>query len=399
MAKMRLKLGAVLAAVLAVIAIAAASASADVTIGQVILGFSAPPICPFAGDGFVVASAVNGNPYVVPSGGGEITQWSTTWGASGTNVALVVLQPISFALQVVGWDSESFPTSAPGHVATFTLSTPIAVAAGDSIGLYAVQSSSAVCEFAAGPGNSLEFIEPVLGQQTIFTDGGTIVPEISELPNVEAVVTQSADLALSAPASLASVASGGVVAFSVSASTAGASEAATVTDTLSSRLTPVAATVGSVACSVSGQTFSCPLAGEPATISVLAQAASTGAATNTATITGSLTDPVAANNSATTSLTIAAGATPSTGPSTPASCALAPLQGVRLALAQTIVTDLGCKDGAVKKHSSKSVPKGELISTSPAGPASVTAGTAVSFTVSSGKPVKHKRGAKPKPKH
>jgi hypothetical protein len=159
----------------------------------------------------------------------------------------------------------------------------------------------------------------------------------------------------------------------------------------------LAATVGSVACSVSGQTFSCPLAGEPATISVLARAASAGAATNTATIAGSLSDPVAANDSATTSVTIAAA--PSSGPSTAATCALAPLQGVRLALAQTIVTDLGCKDGAVEKHSSKSVAKGELISTTPAGPASVAAGTAVSFTVSSGKPVKHKHGARPKPKH
>ena len=397
MAKLRLRLYAALAALLVASAIAAASASADVTLGQVILGLSAPPNCPFAGDGFVAASAVTGNPYVVPAGGGEITQWSTTWGASGTAVVLVVMQPIPFALQVVGWDFESFPASAPNHLATFTLSTPIAVAAGDTIGLYAVQSSSAVCEFAASSGNSLEFIQPVLGAGSIFTDGGTIVPEVNELPNVEAVLTQSADLALSAPASIASVANGGVVAFSVAASTTGASEAATVTDTLSGGLTPVAASVGAVACAVSGQTFSCPLAGEPATISVLALGASAGTATNTATIAGSLTDPVAANNSATTSVLVG-GAALKALPPTPGTCALAPLAGVRLALAQTIVSDLGCKDGAVTKRASKSVPKGEVISTSPAGPTSLSAGTAVSFTVSSGKPHKHKRPAKPKPK-
>jgi beta-lactam-binding protein with PASTA domain len=43
------------------------------------------------------------------------------------------------------------------------------------------------------------------------------------------------------------------------------------------------------------------------------------------------------------------------------------------------------------------VPKGEVIATTPAGPASLSAGTAVTFTVSSGKPPKHKHSkAKPK---
>jgi beta-lactam-binding protein with PASTA domain len=40
------------------------------------------------------------------------------------------------------------------------------------------------------------------------------------------------------------------------------------------------------------------------------------------------------------------------------------------------------------------VPKGEVISASPAGPTSLSAGTVVSFTVSSGKLVERKSAAK-----
>jgi hypothetical protein len=257
------------------------------------------------------------------------------------------------------------------------------------------------CEFATGAGSSLEFVTAAFGHDTVLTDGSSIVSENDELPNIEAVVTQSADLALSTPALLAAVNTGAVVDFSVSASTSGASEAATVTDTLSGALTPLAAYVGTVACSVHLQIVTCPLASEPATISVVAQAASAGTATNTATIAGSLTDPSAANNSAATLVTISAAAAAAAGSTAPAAaagpCKLAPLAGIRLALAQTIVGDLGCAVGAAKKHSSKTVPKGEVIATTPAGPASLSAGTAVTFTVSSGKPPKHKHSkAKPK---
>jgi hypothetical protein len=400
MPKRRYIFRAALLSALALGAVAAAPAGADVTLGQVYQSPSVSPgVCPIVGNGFVVPIGVTGNPYVVPSGGGEITQWSSSWGPQGDEVTLVVMRPQTFVLDLVAWDSELFPAPSANHVATFTLGKPIPVLAGDEIGLFAAQSGGVPCDFAAASGNSLDFVAAALAQGTVLTDPFTIVTQNNELPNVDAVVTQSADLALSAPTAVAAAATGGVVSFSVSASTAGATEAATVTDTLSAGLTPIAAAVGTVACAVSGQSFSCPVAGEPATISLFAHASGAGAATNTATIAGSLSDPSSANNSVSTSVTIAAAAAAAAGggssAAAPTSCSLAPLAGIRLALAETIVTDLGCKDGAVTKHSSKKVPKGELISTTPSGPASVSGGTVVKFTVSSGKPVKHKR-SKPK---
>jgi hypothetical protein len=401
MAKRRRIFHATFALALAVGALAAASAAADVTLGQVYQGVSSPGNCPITGDGFVLESTDTLNPYTVPAGGGEITQWSTSWGTSGNIVTLVVMRRVGLGDEAVAWDSETFPSATTSHVATFTLATPIPVLGGDSVGLYALQNGSVPCEFATGVGSSLQFIPAALGQGTPFADGSLITPENDELPNVEAVVTQSADLALSAPASLAAVNVGAVVDFSVSATTSGASEAATVTDTLSSGLTPLAAYVGTTACTVAGQIVTCPVASEPATISVVAEAASAGSASNSATIAGSLTDPGAANNAAATSVTISAAAAAGSAGSASApatgTCKLAPLGGIRLALAQTIVVDLGCATGAVKKHSSKTVPKGEVIATTPAGPASLRAGTAVSFTVSSGKPPKPKHSkAKPK---
>lgn len=385
-----------LVAALALGALSAAPAGADVTLGQVAQGVSSPGACPITGDGFVLDSGDNLNPYVVPSGGGEITQWSTSWASSGSQLTLVVMRPSGLALDLVTWDSETFPSGLSGHVATFTLGHPIAVAAGDVIGLYGEQIMNVPCEFTQPSGNSVEFVQAALGQSVILTDGSTIATQNDALPNVSATLVQSADLSVSAPATVAASTIGGLVQFSVAASSGGASEGATVTDTLSGGLTPLSAAVGAVACSVSGQSFSCPVAGEPATISVLAQASAAGSATNTATIAGTLTDPVGANNSVSTSVSITAAATQSAA-TTASSCKLAPLQGLRLAAAQTIVTDLGCKDGAVKKASSKTVPKGEVISSTPTGPVTLSAGTVVGLTVSSGKPPKHKK-AKPKKK-
>jgi hypothetical protein len=399
---------AALAAALALGAIAAAPAGADGTIGQVVQGVSSPGVCPITGDGFVVPVGVTGNPYDVPPGGGEITQWSSSWGPSGDAVTLAVMRPVTLSLQVVAWDTETFPPPPSNHVATFTPAKPIPVAAGDRIGLYADQDGGVPCDFPAAAGNSLDFLQATLTQGAILTDPFTLVSQVDELPNVDAVVVQNADLALSAPPALASVATGAVVSFGISATSAGASEAATVTDTLTAGLSPIAATVAGVACSLSGQTFTCPLAAEPATISVFALAAGAGASASSATISGSLSDPGTANNSAATSVMVsaagpAAGSASAAGGSSapaPATCSLAPLAGLRLALARTLVTDLGCKDGAVKKRSSKKVPKGEVIATTPSGPASLSAGASVSFTVSSGKPatkpVKHKHAGKAK---
>jgi hypothetical protein len=98
-------------------------------------------------------------------------------------------------------------------------------------------------------------------------------------------------------------------------------------------------------------------------------------------LTGGGNDPNAANNSATTALTVSkAGA--------PTKCSVPKLRGAALALAKRVLPMLGCDVGKVKKATSKSVPKGDVIATSPhAG--SYPAGQKVAITVSSGKPKKH----------
>ena len=64
------------------------------------------------------------------------------------------------------------------------------------------------------------------------------------------------------------------------------------------------------------------------------------------------------------------------------------LKRLPLPVAKSVLTALSCRPGAVSKKSSKSVPKGSVISTSP-GPGSHPAGTKVKLTVSSGMPKKH----------
>jgi hypothetical protein len=397
MANARTVACATFAAAVALGAFGAADALADVTIGQVAVA-SSPGACSIPGDGFIVATAVSGNPYAVPAGGGEITQWSTSWVSAGSPVTLAVLRTEGLGRQVVGWDSEIVPAGA-GHVVTFTPATPIAVEAGDELALYGEADADLPCEFAAAAGNTTDFIEALLGPQAVFTDGGAVTVDNDELPNVSALVVQSADLSVSAPASATAATVGGLVDFSVSAATGGASEAATVTDTLSAGLAPVAASVGSVACTVSGQSFDCPLSGEPATISVIARAVTAGAQTSTATIAGTLSDPDSANNSAQTSVTVAAAPTQTSTPTAAgaaaaATCALAPLKGLPLALAQEIVRDLGCTDGKVTRQRSKPIAKGDVTATSPNGPTTLAGGATVAFTVSSGKPRAHRKHAR-----
>jgi hypothetical protein len=141
-------------------------------------------------------------PYSVP-GPGTITQWQTNVALStpGDAVTLLVLKPVGFSYSIVGADARAIPLAAtPGSIATFPLSTPIAVAGGETFGLYTDQGPGVTCYFNLGAtpaGDTLaslaETATPAPGQtldrQTTDSPGGyamnlaaTFVPTSTPAP-------------------------------------------------------------------------------------------------------------------------------------------------------------------------------------------------------------------------
>src|SRR5436305_4515352 len=119
-------------------------ASADVTLGNVTPPTGSDPGTCFQGpggnDAFAQLTDDPSAPYTVPAGGGAIGSWETNTAgdAPGTPLTLVILRPTSGgSFTVVGVDNETLPSPLPANnIATFTLSTPIVVQAGDKLALY-----------------------------------------------------------------------------------------------------------------------------------------------------------------------------------------------------------------------------------------------------------------------
>jgi hypothetical protein len=128
----------------------AGTASAETTLGTTTKpSFSLTGSC---GPNRVVNQVTSdpGTPYSVPESG-TVTQWQTNVEGNtlSSSLTLVVLRPVGFQFKVVGVDSRSISNSTPtATVSSFPLSTPIAVAAGDTLGLYS--SSSVVCYWHGG---------------------------------------------------------------------------------------------------------------------------------------------------------------------------------------------------------------------------------------------------------
>jgi serine/threonine-protein kinase len=165
----------------------------------------------------------------------------------------------------------------------------------------------------------------------------------------------------------------------------------TFTDPVPSGLTVNAVGIGSGTCSTNTAVdiVTCTTDGlaahqsTPVVIAVTPTAAGTYKDSATVSLSGAGADPNLANNSASATLTV-------TKAGTPTQCVVPKLKGAPLALGKKVLPLLGCKVGKVKKSTSKSVAKGDVISTSP-GAGSYAASKSIGITVSSGKP-------KPKPK-
>ncbi len=329
--------------------------------------------------------------FTVPAGGGSITSWSTEAvpGSQGQPLTLLVLRANGGTYNVVGVDSEILPTPVPvSGVASFDIAAPIAVNAGDLLGLYSTSNKLACYFEGLGAGNAL-----LAGALSSVSVGGTLTPvdggEGYEL-DVQAELAQSEDVAVSAAATPASITAGGLSEFLFTISDNGiASEPVTFTDTVPGGLSIISAVAGSGSCTVAAQQVTCTTTGlkpgSSAPVAILVSAPAAGSYPDTASVAlanTALSDPNPANNSASATLTVAAPAPPA--------CQTLKLARFPLAIAKAVIPALHCKVGKVTLKASRTVHKGLVISTSPGAGVTLTSGTAVNLVVSSG-PAKKKK--------
>jgi Domain of unknown function DUF11 len=355
-----------------------------VTIGQAATGtiFSCG-----ANNFWVQAALGTSSPsYTIPLGGGVIDSWRTgTMGATpGSQITLLVLQATSSTTyRVVAFDTEQLPNPLPvGNVATFPIRNGLPVPAGSVLGLF----GTTVAEGCAGTGGGQDTV--AIGAASSPTQAATYTQTMtasSRLLNVEVDLVQSMDLTLTASATPATIAAGGVGLLGFSISNAGPSASpATLVDTVPVGLSVLAAFIRSGSCTASAQQVVCtsaPLAvgsSTPAGLVVVSRVP--GAFVNSGTLTSSLADPNPTNNSATATLSV----NPIPQAARPR-CRVVALRRVPLTQAKAVLKALSCRTGRVSRRRSVRIPKGEVISTSP-GPGIRPPGTVVKIVQSSGKP-------------
>jgi uncharacterized repeat protein (TIGR01451 family) len=403
--------GCLLAAVIAALAVpAGASAAGTVTIGNVTPPSNATATtCPATPTQIIISDSTSTgqNPaYAVPSSGTAglvLTQWqlNVTGATAGAQATLVVLNidfPVS--VTVVGTDTETLnPSAAADGVETFTLATPIAVQPGDEIGLYLPGATGMPCYWTGGstPGGfgiagTVVTTAPAAGQSISSSDASGTQAQVAAL-NLAATLapaTYDAALSMSAGPSNAVVGQPAVLTADVTNNGPDAGPI-TLTDTVPAGLTVDYAAAGSGSCAVAGSTVTClfPSVGvgqsENAAIVVTPGSAKTFTDAGSVADDAGATDPNSANNNASTTLKVSAVAVPK--------CVVPKLGGASESLAKNLLSLLDCKVGKVKKATSKSVPKGDVISTSP-GAGSYAAGKSIGIKISSGKPKPKKKKKK-----
>lgn len=381
-------------AVIGLLAVPIASASA-LTLGSTALPSGASPgLC--ESRALIVQKATDSAyTYTVPSAGGSIVSWSlsTLDGTAGAPVTLAVLRPTGTkSYTVVGIDQEMLPNPLPaGGVASFKITSPITATGGDVLGLTSTGGSG--CDFAGGALTPSDVALLVgLESATVPAVGATYEasaegPEI--ILSLSAELLQSQDDGVTAAAMPSTITAGGIAEYAFTVSNAGVGNGPiNFSDAVPSGLTIVSAVAGSGACTVAGQTVSCTItglqAGSSAPVLIIVSAASAGSYADAASVSSTLTDPNLANNSASATLTV--------NPLAPTvTCKTVQLTGVTLSIAKLVIPALNCKVGKIKHATSKTVKKGLVISTSPGPGKKLSAGTAVSVTISSGRPKPKKK--------
>jgi hypothetical protein len=348
--------------------------------------------CPNANTAAVQTATDSNYHYRVPAGGGAVDSWSfnTSGATPGTPYGLLITRGsrAGGTFSIVGSDVETVPPSAPS-TATFTLTSPIEVQAGDALGVETFSNTTVSCLFENGPLTAAD----VVGLGNPSGNSVNLTPAFSSaLVNVSADLVQSEDVGVTQRALPASITTGGDGVLVLSVTRGGVSDGpVTVSDTVPAGLSIVSVSPGPQTCSVSGQTVTCTLpSASDSGVAIAVSAPRAGAYSNTAAVNGPLSDPNPANNSASATLDVT---TPPVQNPTPR-CHVVSLKDVPLAEAKAVVRALGCTVGKVSAKHSKSVPKGDVISTKPGAGRTAPLGTKVAIVSSSGKPKpkKHKTG-------
>jgi uncharacterized repeat protein (TIGR01451 family) len=387
-----------------------ALASADTTLGTVTQpSGSTAEACPNSSPNQVLISGTESDntltgPYAVPSSTAPevLTQWdvNAAGASSGTQVTLVVLRYniAEDAFAIIGADSETLnATGLPAsNVETFTLSSPIPVQGGDLIGLYlGATTQGLTCYWSGGSITSDQVDDygvagpPSAGEQTTPVGNGGFTDSLLNIGATIVPLSYDAAVSLSSDPSNAVVGQPAILSATVT-NNGPLSGPITFTDHQPTGLTIQSASIGSGTCAVLTATITCTtdtLAAGQST-KVVMVVAPTAAQSYTDSGTVSLpagTDPNSANNSASTTLKVSAVAVPK--------CVVPKLGGASESLAKKLLPLLDCKVGKVKTTTSKSVAKGDVISTSP-GAGSYAAGRSIGITISSGKPKPKKKKKK-----
>jgi hypothetical protein len=374
----------------AAMALAMSTGAGAVTVGETATSNPGEACAAIKESIFLVQTASGGASFTVPAGGGVVTSWSTSFGAPGSPLTMVIYRPTATTnvYQIAGADTETLPTPIPAsHVSTFALASPIATQAGDILGVQFQGETKAAC-FVHTASKSDVVKDGLAGVAT----PGALYTAISEAPeirsNVSVELVQSLDLGLSETVT-PSPSPAGIALIKLTASNTGAGpEPATVTDVVPSAL-PVLATgvSGEGTCSAAGQSVTCQLSevrpGESPSAEIVVATSAPGGYTNQALIAGAVSDPNPANNVASATINVPQ---PVLAPTL--SCTVIGLAKTPLNVAKAALTALHCGVGTVRKAASKTVAKGLVVGTSPKAGTVAAAGTPVSITVSSGKPKK-----------
>lgn len=385
------------AVVLVVGLLATPPANADVH-----LGLTTPPTgstafaCSSIPAGVAVAQYTDdpSSRYIVPSPGGQVAAWSvnTTGATAGQPVTLLALRPLGGgSYQVVGVDSKTMPTPLPaGNVASFSVTSPINVHAGDTFGIYS--TAGLACYWSGGTvpvGDSLVGLivssAPAVGQT--LTPVGPPSPG-SFTMNLAVTLSTNEDASVTAGSMPAQPTTGNLAVLTATIANHGpAGGPITFTDNVPAGLTINSATVANGTCSITGQTVRCTIAnlasGQSAPANVVVTPAAPGSYTNhvSVAVSSGLIDPNHANDSATSVLRV--------GPK-PVSpkCVVPKLGRTPGGVAKRVLQLLGCRV-KLTHTASKHVPKGLVVGTRP-GAGTYAVGKQVTLVISSGAP-KHKK--------
>jgi uncharacterized repeat protein (TIGR01451 family) len=330
------------------------------TAGAAQLGVTAPPTGSTAQNCFGSAlyqyTDDPSTPYLVPAGGGTITQWQTyTAGdTAGSSITFAVLRMTAGGtFTVVGADTETLPNPLPsGNVASFTLAHPIQAEAGDTLALYT--GTNDVCYYYGGATPTGDSINTATGTLPPTT-GGTLTPGSSSPPaftlDLAATITQVEDASVqtSVLPSTTDVSSAAILR-SVVTNNGPNRGATTFTDQVPSGLTIQSASAGSDQCSTSGQTVTCAIpamdVGHSTTVDVVVATPASGTYANDVSVgvASGVTDPNSANNTASASLVVT---------ELPQKCIVPQLRGAPVGVARTVLTELGCTVHVVTQHAKR----------------------------------------------